>query len=75
MNSNGFLASLAAAAVLVCTAPVQAQVLGGNVSGAVNGTLSGGVRGADAMTRGSVNGSIGADATGVGRIRDRATEV
>ena len=75
MNSYRFLAGLGLAAVLSCASPVHAQVLGGNVNGAVGGTLSGGTHGVDAMTRGSMNGSIGADAHGAGRIRDRASGV
>ena len=75
MNSHRFLAGLALAAALSCASPVDAQVLGGNVNGAVGGTLSGGTRGVDAMARGSMNGSVGVDARGAGRIRDRATDV
>ena len=75
MNSNRFLAGLSLAVALSCASPVHAQVLGGNVNGAVGGTLSGGTRGVDAMARGSVNGSIGANAQGAGRIREQAGDV
>jgi hypothetical protein len=75
MNTRRFVAGLALATALSCASPVHAQVLGGNVNGAVGGTLSGSTRGVDAMARGSMNGTLDVDARDVGRIRDRATDV
>ncbi len=72
MNTHRYFASVAVAAVLTCASPAYAQVLGGNVNGALGGTISGGARGVDAMTRGSVGGSISADTDGLKR-RTRET--
>jgi hypothetical protein len=47
-------------AVMACSA-VHAQVLGGNVGGALNGTLGGGLRDSSVLTSGNANGSFGSD--------------
>lgn len=49
----------AAVAAVLSTAPVNAQVLGGNVAGGLGGTLSGGMRDMGVITQGSGNGSFG----------------
>ncbi|HEY4645159.1 MAG TPA: hypothetical protein VIH25_02655 [Steroidobacteraceae bacterium] len=67
MNTHRLIAKIAAATVLMCAAPVYAQVLGGNIGGGLGGTLTGGAHGVDAMTRGSVNGSISGNADGITR--------
>ena len=60
MNTRTLMLGAVIAAALNCS-PANAQVLGGNVGGAVNGTLSGGMRDLGVITHGGAAGSLGAD--------------
>jgi hypothetical protein len=60
MKTRTLLMSAAIAAVLNI-APVNAQILGGNATGGLGGTLSGGTRDMSAITRGGANGSFGGE--------------
>jgi hypothetical protein len=60
MNTKRFCASAAAISLVALALPVHAQLLGGNVNGALGGTLSGGLRNSDVVTRGDMTGSLGA---------------
>jgi hypothetical protein len=62
MNSKSFFASAAVASVLAFTAPAHAQLLGGGLSGAVGGSLSGGLSG--------IGGIGDMTSTATGAVRD-----
>jgi hypothetical protein len=65
MNSKYFFASVAAASVLALTSPAHAGLLGGGLSGAAGGTLSGGLNGI-----GGIGGIGGMTSTATSSVRD-----
>jgi hypothetical protein len=58
MNTRKTFIAAATAAVMACSA-AHAQVLGGNVGGALNGTLGGGLHDSNVLTTGGASGSFG----------------
>jgi hypothetical protein len=60
MNTPKTLIAAAIVAVMGCSA-AHAQVLGGNVGGALNGTLGGGLHDSSVLTNGSASGAFGGE--------------
>jgi hypothetical protein len=60
MKMRKTFSAAAIVAVLACSA-AHAQVLGGNVGGALNGTLGGGLHDTSVLTNGNANGSFGGE--------------
>ena len=58
MISRKTCSAAALVAVMACSA-AHAQVLGGNVGGALNGTLGGGLHDTSVLTHGGASGSFG----------------
>jgi hypothetical protein len=76
MKMRKTFSAAAIVAVMACSA-AHAQVLGGNVGGALNGTLGGGLHDTSVLTNGSANGSFGGELdTGstIGRARGVADQ-
>lgn len=79
MKTAFSLAATTFAALLACTQPAEAQLLGGAVGGAVNGTLGGSLGAGPGSLDGDLAGSGALRGTGTldsdlpGRLRDRAT--
>jgi hypothetical protein len=60
MKTRNTFSAVAIVAVMACSA-AHAQVLGGNVGGALNGTLGGGLHDTSVLTNGNANGSFGGE--------------
>lgn len=60
MKTRNTFSAAAIVAVMTCSA-AHAQVLGGNVGGALNGTLGGGLRDSSVLTHGGADGSFGGE--------------
>jgi hypothetical protein len=60
MKTRNTCIAAALLAVMACSA-AHAQVLGGNVGGALNGTLGGGLHDTSVLTNGNANGSFGGE--------------
>ena len=76
MKTRNTCIAAAILAVMTCSA-AHAQVLGGNVGGALNGTLGGGLRDTSVLTDGSATGSFGGEldtASTIDRTRDVADQ-
>lgn len=70
-----FFAGATVATVLTIASPAHAGLLGGNASGAANGTLSGQMGGIDGAAAGRATGSIGAQTDAVGRVGNRTRDI
>lgn len=75
MNIHRFFAGATVAAVLTIASPAYAGLLGGNASGAVNGTLSGRMGDVNGAAAGRATGSIGAQTDAVGRIGNKTRDI
>ena len=58
MKTRKTFSAVAILAVMACSS-AHAQVLGGNVGGALNGTLGGGLHDSSVLTNGGASGSFG----------------
>lgn len=70
MKTRNTFSAVAIVAVMACSA-AHAQVLGGNVGGALNGTLGGGLHDTSVLTNGNASGSFGGELD-TGSTIDRA---
>ena len=75
MNTHRYLAGAAVALVLTVAGPAYADLLGGSVVGAANGTLSGRMGDIGGMANGRVTGSIDAQTDAIDRAGQRTRAV
>jgi hypothetical protein len=75
MKIHRFFAGATVATVLTIANPVYAGLLGGNATGAVNGTLSGQMGDIGGAANGRVTGSIDAQTDAVSRVGRRTRDI
>jgi len=76
MHTNRNIVKIVASALLLVSLPAGAQVLGGNLGGAANGTVGGAFGRTDVRGAAGGAGNVGFDASGpAGAVRERADNV